>query len=72
MNIEREPPMTRTDRRAATFTLRNHPEFGTVTFTVWPADDTAVVSADAGDQAMSIESAREMYRTLRAECRAAA
>ena len=62
---------TTTDRRAATFTLRDHPEFGEVTFIIWPADDTAVVVADAGEQAMSVPCARELYRRLRGEIRAA-
>ena len=60
------------DPRAATFTLRDHPEFGTVTFVIWPADDTAAVTADGGEQLTDIASARDIYRRLRAECRRAA
>jgi hypothetical protein len=61
-----------TDRTAATFTLRNHPEHGEITFTIWLADDTAVVASDLGEQACSVAMAREIYRRMRAEIRAAA
>ena len=63
---------TTTDRRAATFTLHGHPDHGDVDFLIWPADNTAMVSGDLGNQAMDIESARDLYRRLRAEIRAEA
>ena len=63
--------MTRTDPKAATFTLRNHPEFGTVTFVIWLADDTAAIVADGAEQLTDVESARAIYRNLRSEIRAA-
>jgi hypothetical protein len=66
------PRIVCNDPRAARFTLRNHPEFGTVTFFIWPGDDDAFIVSDGGEQITDIASARDIYRRLRDECRRAA